>query len=259
MLRHGVARLALRRIAATDADQRKFLGQALGARIRTGAATVVAMVDQQHRHLDRAEIEAGQRSAGAVGIGHRRAEDNTLHGVAETRTQRSRRNRAATRAKKKNLRTRKPLLQIAYQCANVGRVILPQAERVAHAPGKLVRRRIDDDVCDVGVGHLVLDANQEIRRRPEFHRALLRAPLQSDRAQSADEGDDDDLRRRGLVLVEQVGQRDAAARRKGEQILRSETGTRQRGEQQDGEPMSDDVHLKASCAACRPAARRDKC
>ena len=77
--------------------------------------------------------------------------------------------------------------------------------------------------------------------------------------QSADEGDDDDLGRRGLVLAEQVRQRDAVAGRNGEQILGSETGTRQRGEQQNGEPMSGDAHLRAPRAACRPAATRGSC
>jgi hypothetical protein len=35
------------------------------------------------------------------------------------------------------------------------------------------------------------------------------------------------------------------ARRNGQQVLRSGTGIRQRGEQENGEPVSDDAHLQS--------------
>jgi len=68
-------------------------------------------------------------------------------------------------------------------------------------------------VGDVGIGHQVLDADQEIGARPELHRTLLRALFQTDRAESADEGDDDDLGHRGFVLIEQVPEVHAGSRR----------------------------------------------
>jgi hypothetical protein len=173
----------LRRIAAADADQRKFLRQALGAVIGAAAATVVAMVDEQRRHLDRAEIEGGKSRARSVGVGYGRAQHDALHDVAEAGTERRGGYRAAACAEQKNLRARKALLEIGYQRADVVGVVPPEAKTVAHASGKLIRRRIDDDVGDLGVGDLITNADQKIRRRTELYRALLRAPFQPDRAE----------------------------------------------------------------------------